>query len=389
MLKLRKMQRICRLNQSIQPWTFKSNYISILNNNNNYTNNNNYVRLLSSKIENKELKHFITLRDFSSDQIKHFIQRAANIKVALKNKESYCSVNSDFNYNNTKSNSSTEPLHGKTLAMIFTKKSTRTRISSESGWAWFGGHPMFLGASDIQLSGGEPLKDTSIVVSSMVDCILARVGEHEEILTLAQNSSVPVINALTAKYHPLQALADILTLYETLMPTESIKKNVPNLPPLKIAWVGDSNNIINSLLMSLPRLGPIHLKIATPAVFPIDAELLKFANETKFKGSKIETFHSAKDAVREADILVTDTWVSMGQEDEYKKRLEIFKGFQITEELCKLSNPNWKFMHCLPRKKEEVCDSVFYNKERSLVWQEAENRKYTVMAVYEWIMNLK
>ncbi|KAJ3075856.1 ornithine carbamoyltransferase, partial [Rhizoclosmatium hyalinum] len=293
-------------------------------------------------------------------------------------------------------------LAGKTLALLFTKKSTRTRISAEAGWAALGGHPMFLGANDIQLGdpkkGGESWRDTSQVVGSMVDAVFARLGDHSEIEELAKYSSAPVVNALTAKFHPMQALADIMTIYESFMPKEEIMAlledpdaQLPILDGVKVAWVGDANNIINSLLVCLPRLG-ISVGVATPAGYEIDediqeyveAEAAKAQAEGRVYGTVVYT-QDPQVAVNKAHIIVTDTWVSMGQEAEKQSRLDAFKGFQVTEAMVKEGGAmeDWKFMHCLPRKLEEVDDDVFYNEARSLVFGEAENRKWTAMAVFE------
>ncbi|KAI8826744.1 mitochondrial ornithine carbamoyltransferase [Fimicolochytrium jonesii] len=329
-------------------------------------------------------KHFLTLRDFTTPQILQLIRRSLELKQLIRSHPS-------------EARSREQALAGRTMGMIFTKRSTRTRVSAETGWAYYGGHSMFLGKEDIQIGGGEPLKDTAIVVSSMVDVILARMGGHEEIEILAANSSVPVINALTAKYHPLQALADIMTLYESSLPNALTQPTssdlpLPLLPPLKVAWIGDANNIIHSLLVSLPRLGPIELTVATPKGYNCDADVVNFAIGEATGGAEKGTVHFTKDpreAVRNADFVITDTWVSMGQESEKAKRIKDFDGFRITEKMVKDGGgkPDWKFMHCLPRKIEEVDDEVFYNPNRSIVFQEAENRKYTVMAVYEMLMS--
>ncbi|KAJ3158329.1 ornithine carbamoyltransferase [Geranomyces michiganensis] len=349
-------------------------------------------------------KHLLTLRDLSPAQILALVRRSLELKDEMR------TAREQQHHDYTTSSEShgrragggggggtsgtAGALAGKTLAMIFTKRSTRTRVSAETGWAHYGGHPMFLGKDDIQIGGGEPLKDTAIVVSSMVDAILARVGEHHEIETLAKNSTVPVINALTARYHPLQALADIMTLYETVIPDvlnypASAKQPLPLLPPLKVAWVGDANNIIHSLLVSLPRIGPISLTVATPHGYNCDPEVISNAVGEATGGEKRGEVRFTRDpaaAVKDADFIITDTWVSMGQEAEKAKRLRDFAGYQVTEKMASGAKPDWKFMHCLPRKAEEVDDEVFYNPNRSIVFQEAENRKYTVMAVYEMLM---
>ncbi|KAJ3210421.1 ornithine carbamoyltransferase [Dinochytrium kinnereticum] len=281
---------------------------------------------------------------------------------------------------------------GKTLGILFTKRSTRTRVSAETSWARLGGHPLFLGQDDIQLgAGGESWRDTAVVVSSMVDALLARVGGHEEIELLAKYSSVPVINALTAKYHPLQILADVMTLYEEYVPnalSHSMQSGIP-LPPLPkgltVAWVGDANNILNSLMVTLPRLG-VTIQAATPRNYDIDRDVIEYAQSKTASGARVLVTRSPNEAVKNADVIITDTWISMGQEKEKEKRMRDFDGYQVTERMAieAGAKENWKFMHCLPRKREEVDDDVFYS-PRSLVFGEAENRKYTVMAVFEAI----
>ncbi|KAI9344306.1 mitochondrial ornithine carbamoyltransferase [Obelidium mucronatum] len=291
-------------------------------------------------------------------------------------------------------------LAGRTLGLLFAKKSTRTRISSEAGWAALGGHPMFLGANDIQLGdpkqGGESWRDTAQVVGDMVDAVFARLGDHSEIEELAKYCAAPVINALTNKYHPMQGLADIMTIYEAFLTKPQIDALVrdphaalPILNGVNVAWVGDANNVINSLLVSLPRLG-INLTVATPAGYEIDADIKEYVEEEGKKPSdipygKVKYTTSPKEGVFNANIIVTDTWVSMGQESEKEARLQAFAGYKVTEEMAREggAQPNWMFMHCLPRKLEEVDDEVFYNEERSLVFVEAENRKWTAISVFE------
>ncbi|KAJ3206130.1 ornithine carbamoyltransferase [Entophlyctis luteolus] len=328
-------------------------------------------------------RHLLTLKTLSDVDILALVHRSLRFKAR---------------------NVSPKPLlAGKTLGLLFTKKSTRTRISGESAWAAFGGHPMFLGAGDIQLGdpakGGESWRDTAQVVGSMVDAVFARLGDHAEIEALARHSAAPVINALTSKFHPMQALADIMTIYEAFLPADELARavraeasvDVPPLPALRnvtVAWVGDANNIINSLLVSLPRLG-VNVALATPAKYPIDADIQEFvvaqaadAASKKRPYGHVSYTTDPSVAVRGANVIVTDTWVSMGQEAEKAERLQTFKGYKVTEAMAREAAPDWKFMHCLPRKLEEVDDDVFYS-PRSLVFGEAENRKWTAMAVFE------
>lgn len=233
---------------------------------------------------------------------------------------------------------------------------------------------MFLGKDDIQLGVNESLYDTAKVISSMVSCVVARVGPHSDIITFAETSSVPVINALSDAYHPLQAVTDILTISEVF----------PKLEGIKVAWVGDANNVLYDLTIACAKLG-IHMYIATPPEYPVDSNILNFAREAgQASGSIIETFNQPEAAVKNANIIVTDTWVSMGQESEKSLKLKHFEGYQVSMGLAKRggAHNDWRFMHCLPRKPEEVTDEVFYS-SKSLVFEEAENRLYAALAALE------
>lgn len=265
------------------------------------------------------------------------------------------------------------------VAMMFSKRSTRTRVSTEGAVALLGGRPMFLGKDDIQLGVNESLRDTSVVISSMVSCIFARVGAHSDITELAEHSSVPVINALSDDFHPLQAIADFLTIHEAF-PASSA--NNLGLQGLKIAWVGDSNNVLFDLASACIKLG-VNISVASPQGYGIPDAMKKHilsAAEGVIGAGKLEETTVPEEAVKDADILVTDTWVSMGQEAEAQKRMKSFEGFQITNELAKRggAKEGWKFMHCLPRHPEEVHDEVFYS-DRSLVFPEAQNRLWAAV----------
>lgn len=263
-------------------------------------------------------------------------------------------------------------MKGKTVPLIFSKRSTRTRVSTEGAVAFMGGHPMFLGKDDIQLGVNESTYDTARVVSSMTSCIVARVGAHQEILDLSEASSVPVINALCEKYHPLQAITDMITIKETFGDAQN----------LKLAWVGDANNVLHDLAIAALKSG-ISVTAATPKEYPVSEDIVKICQAAAKEGGAVfETTTDPKVAVKDSDIVVTDTWISMGQEDEKALKMKQFAGYQVTEELGKLAKPTWKFMHCLPRHAEEVSDEVFYS-DRSLVFPEAENRLYAAIAVLE------
>jgi ornithine carbamoyltransferase len=266
-------------------------------------------------------------------------------------------------------------LSNKTIALLFSKRSTRTRVSTEGAVVAMGGHPMFLGKDDIQLGVNESLYDTSVVISSMVSGIVARVGPHADIANLAKDSSVPVINALCDTYHPMQIIADFATL------TQVFKSSAEGLKGLKIAWVGDADNVLYDMCIGARKLG-IEMAVATPKGYEIPA---KMKEEFDRAGtSKLIETNVPEEAVKNADIIVTDTWISMGQEDEAKERLKAFAGYQVTEEMARKggAKEDWKFMHCLPRHADEVSDEVFYGK-RSLVFPEAQNRLWSAIATLE------
>ncbi|KAI8076903.1 ornithine carbamoyltransferase [Halteromyces radiatus] len=336
--------------------------------------------MTSLSINNKKPQHFITTADFTAEQLLDFVQVAIQHKVQAKYQ--YPTPLTDL------------PLTGKTLAVMFSKRSTRTRVATESAVAYLGGHAMFLGSQDIQLGVNESLLDTSRVVSSMVDGIMARVGGHHEIELLAKESTVPVINALSDKYHPTQILADLMTIHEyihhrdnnTSSDQYSAHTQHPRetLPGLKVAWVGDANNIIQEILVAFLKLG-ISVSVAAPTGYVCDEDVIKIAQADAQKtGASLLFTTIPEEAVKDADFIITDTWVSMGQEDEKAKRLKEFEGYQVTMDLANRggAKPNWRFLHCLPRKPEEVDDEVFYS-DRSLVFPEAENRKWTILSVID------
>ncbi len=252
-----------------------------------------------------------------------------------------------------------------------------------------GGSGLFLSKEDIQFGVNESLKDTSIVLSSMVSAIVARVGPHSDVAGLAAHSTVPVINALSDKFHPMQTIADFLTIYEAFPSSgrtrdRSSSKTLPlGLDGLKVAWVGDANNVLFDLAIGAAKLG-VDVAVATPKGYEIPPEMVKMAQESGSAGKLKQTL-KPEEAIRDADILMTDTWISMGQEEEKAKRLKAFDGFQITSALAEKggAKPGWKFMHCLPRHSEEVDDDVFYNSSRSLVFPGAENRLWAAIAVLE------
>ncbi|KAI9829006.1 MAG: ornithine carbamoyltransferase [Thelocarpon impressellum] len=280
-------------------------------------------------------------------------------------------------------------LTGKTVAVMFSKRSTRTRVSTEAAVVTMGGHPMFLGSNDIQLGVNESLHDTSVIISSMVSAIVARVNLHSDVADMAKHSSVPVINALSDEYHPLQTIADISTIKEAFHPAPKSGTSLApglGLEGLKIAWVGDANNVLFDLAIGARKLG-IDVAVATPKGYGIPKhmkEVIDGAAEGVRQPGRVTETTVPEEGVKDADIIVTDTWVSMGQEEEKAKRLKEFAGFQITSELAQRggAKPDWKFMHCLPRHPEEVSDAIFYG-PRSLVFAEGENRLWAAMSAFE------
>lgn len=320
---------------------------------------NKSSRLFSSSATKP--RHLVSMLEVSNEELAALINRASYHKKIIK---------SDQRPPLELANA----LAGKTVSLIFNKRSTRTRISTEGAAAYFAGTPMFLGKDDIQLGVNESMYDTTKIISSMSSSIFARVGPHSDIQELCKHSSVPIINALCERFHPLQAIADILTIKETFGKTEG----------LKLAWIGDANNVINDLAIASLRSG-ISVSIATPKGYDFDLQIAAKGVETgKGTNATLTLTRDPLEAVKGADILVTDTWISMGQEAETARKLKEFAGYQITNEMAIKggASPNWKFMHCLPRHPEEVDDEVFYG-ERSLVFPEGENRLYSAISVIE------
>lgn len=316
-------------------------------------------------------RHLLSIADLTPAEFTALVRNASSHKRAIKS--------------GTMPQNLMGSLAGQTVAMIFSKRSTRTRISTEGAVVQMGGHPMFLGKDDIQLGVNESLYDTSVVVSSMVSCIVARVNKHSDVADLAKHSTSPVINALCDSYHPLQAIADFQTIYESF-PSKGHNLSSLGLEGLKIAWVGDANNVLFDLAIGAAKLG-VDIAVATPKGYEIPPhmlEIIKKAGESVPNAGKLTQTNVPEEAVKDADVLVTDTWVSMGQESEKIQKIKEFEGFQITADLAKRggAKEHWKFMHCLPRHPEEVADEVFYS-NRSLVFPEAENRLWAAISALE------
>lgn len=298
-------------------------------------------------------KDFINLEDFTKEELHELIDLASDLKAKIKNGEQL------------------DICKNKTLLMYFEKPSLRTRLSFETGINKLGGSALFITKAEIDPGKRESIADTARVMSKFVDALTIRTFAHEDIEEFAKWASVPVINALTDKSHPCQIMADILT----------IKEYFGNVQGKKLAYVGDGNNVLHSLLIGCSMFG-IDISVATPEGYeaPQDAVELakKYSAET---GSKVEIFRNAKDAVKDANVIYTDTWTSMGQEAEANIRRIVFRNYQINNELTALAAENHIVMHCLPAHKGEEIDSDTFEKYSEVLFNQAENRRYAQMAV--------
>ncbi len=262
-------------------------------------------------------------------------------------------------------------LEGKTLAMIFEKTSTRTRVSFEAGLFQLGGHALFLSNDDIQLGRGETIADTARVLSRYVDAIMIRTYSHNKVIELARNASVPVINGLSDMFHPCQALSDFFTVYER----EGRFKN------RKLAYVGDGNNVAHSLVLGAALLG-MDISIASPKGYQPDTRVVETAFQlSAASGAKIEVTTDINLAVENAHYLYTDVWVSMGQEKEAGRRKKVFSGFRVTRKVLHRCADNCRVMHCLPAHRDEEIESAVLDSERSIVLDQAENRLHVQKAL--------
>lgn len=304
-----------------------------------------------AKLKGKDL---LSLADLTKENIKELLNQAGKLK---KRKRSL---------------TATIALRPKVLAMIFQKPSTRTRISFETAMRQLGGHAINLSWDDLQVSRGETIEDTARVMSRYVDAIMARVNLHSDIIKLAENATVPVINGLSDLYHPCQILADFLTILERRKQLEG----------LKVAYVGDGNNVCNTLLVGCSRVG-MDISVAHPEGYGPSAEAVGLAGEfSKSSGTKVELTMEPETAARDADVIYTDTFVSMGQEGEKDRKLNVFlPKYQVTEKTFQSAKPDAIFMHCLPAHRgEEVAGDVI-DGPRSVVWDEAENRLHIQKAI--------
>jgi len=296
------------------------------------------------KLKTKDL---LTLDELSSNELSKIIDLGINLKKKLKS-------------------GSTKPiLKNKTLAMIFEKPSTRTRVSFETGMAQLGGNVLNLSSNELQLSRGESIEDTARSLSGYVDVIMARVYDHKMLETLASSASVPVINGLSDSFHPCQILADLMT----------IKEKMKKLKGLKVAWIGDGNNVCNSLIYGCAKVG-INISIATPKGFEPNAKVIKKCK----KNIKIEITTKPEDALKNADVVMTDTFMSIHNTDK-KRENKFLPVYQVNSSLMKKAKRNAIFMHCLPAKRGKEVTSSVIDGSQSVIWDQAENRLHTQKAL--------
>ena len=299
----------------------------------------------------KTLRHFLTLMDFSSTELRAMTDRAIVLKKIQQAGEIY------------------EPLKNRMLGMIFEKSSTRTRVSFETGMVQFGGGALFLSPRDTQLGRGEPIEDSARVLSKMVDIIMIRTFEHEKLETFAQYSSVPVINALTDMYHPCQLLADM----------QCYQENRGSIEGKTVAWIGDGNNMCHSYINAARQWG-FKLNIACPEGYDPDAAVFAAA------GDQVEIIRDPMEASIKADMIVTDVWTSMGQEEEQVKREKAFAGYIVDDKLMAQADSDALFMHCLPAHRGEEVSASVIDGPQSVVWDEAGNRLHAQKALLEFLM---
>lgn len=304
------------------------------------------------------MKHFISLSDITPEEFTDLLDLADQLKIEQR------------------SGQMSKPLAGKTLGMIFSKSSTRTRVSFEVGMFQLGGHALFLSSNDIQIGRGESIPDTAKVLSRFVDGIMIRTFSHQDVVDLAHYGSIPVINGLTDLMHPCQALADLQTIREHRGP----------LKGKKLAYLGDGNNVANSLLHACALAG-MTIAVASPEGYACDpvcvAEAMAIADKT---GGQVILTDNPDLAITDADAVYTDTWVSMGQEDEKQKRIAIFENYQVDDRLMKMADPDAVFLHCLPAYRGyEVAESVI-DGPQSVIFDEAENRLHAQKAILVTLM---
>lgn len=300
------------------------------------------------------MKHLLKMLDLSTEEIIDILNLADQLKYELKH------------------NIPHPLLKGKTLGMIFQKASTRTRVSFEAGMYQLGGYPLFLSASELQIGRGEPVQDTARVLSRYVDGIMIRTFEQKEVEDLALYGTIPVINGLTDFSHPCQVLADLMT----------IREYKGSFDGLKMCYIGDGNNMANSLIVGGLKVG-MKVSVACPAMYQPSDEVLKFAEQY---GESFEITTEPTEAAENADILVTDVWASMGQESEMEKRKDVFKKYQINDEMMSVAKKDAMVMHCLPAHREEEITTKVFEEHSGEIFEEAENRLHAQKAVMVKLM---
>jgi len=300
----------------------------------------------------KQIRHYLQFKDLSRDEYDYLFERARLLKHKFKSYETY------------------HPLHDRTLAMIFEKNSTRTRLSFEAGIHQMGGHAVFMNTRDTQLGRGEPIEDAAQVISRMTDIIMIRTFGQEILQRFADSSRVPVINGLTNEYHPCQVLADIFTFYECREPISG----------KTVAWVGDANNMAYTWIEAAHIMG-FQLNISTPPDYEIDLSLVPAELRSAFR-----VFPDPHEACMGADLVTTDVWTSMGFEAENDVRKRAFANWCVTAEMMRCAKPDALFMHCLPAHRGEEVTAEVIDGPQSVVWQEAENRLHVQKALMEFLL---
>ncbi|HGX93378.1 MAG TPA: ornithine carbamoyltransferase [Candidatus Tenderia sp.] len=300
------------------------------------------------------VRHFLSLLDFTPDELRGLISRAIELKRIQRSGEIF------------------EPMKNKVLGMVFEKSSTRTRVAFETAMSQSGGHAIFLSPRDTQLGRGEPIEDSARVLSRMVDVIMIRTFEHEKLEKFSHNSRVPVINALTDRLHPCQLLADIQTYVE----------HRGEIKGKTVAWIGDGNNMCHSYI-NAARQFEFNLRIACPQGYEPNSAILVAAKE------RASLVRDAKVAAKDADLIVTDVWASMGQEEEQQRREKAFAAYQVNEDVMAQAKPDALFMHCLPAHRDEEVSSSVIDGPQSVVWDEAENRLHSQKALLEFLVTGK
>lgn len=298
------------------------------------------------------LKHFLEFRDLTREELDYLFERSRWIKQQFKAYHPH------------------RPLQDRTLAMVFEKHSTRTRVSFEAGMSQMGGSVITLNTRDSQLGRGEPIEDVARVISRMVDIVMIRTFEQSIVELFAQNSRVPVINGLTNEFHPCQILADIFTFIEQRGP----------IAGKTVAWIGDANNVCNTWLQAAEILD-FHINVSTPPGYNVDAAVARLSGSKHYR-----EFVDPRDAVRGADLVTTDVWTSMGFEAESEERKGAFADWQVDAELMATAGPNALFMHCLPAHRGEEVAAEVIDGPQSVVWDEAENRMHAQKALLEYLL---